>query len=100
MRLAGPVTLKTIFDLQQAARTDAQESTIIDLARVPYADSAGLGAILGVMASCQRHGKSFAVAGASERIKTLFRITRIEGLLHSTATVDEALKNLPNVDGV
>ena len=92
IRLAGPLTLNTVFDFQQLSRTDAAESVILDLSGVPYADSAGLGALIGLMASCQRHGKGFGVTGTTDRVRTLFRLTRIEGLVRAFATVDEAVK--------
>jgi anti-sigma B factor antagonist len=94
IKLAGPLTLNTVSDFQQLSRTDAAESVILDLSRVPYADSAGLGALIGLMASCQRHGKGFGVTGTTDRVKTLFRLTRIEGMIRTFTTVDEAVKTL------
>jgi anti-anti-sigma factor len=92
--LAGPLTLKTLFEFQQKAREDSDHAIILDLGGVPYADSAGLGAMLGVLASCQRQGKEFAVASPGERIQTLFRLTRVDGLVHAHKTVDEAVQDM------
>lgn len=96
LRLKGPLTLKTLFEFQQVARGGSEGSVVLDLAGVPYADSAGLGAMLGVMASCQRQGKAFAVAAAGDRIQTLFRLTRVDGLVHSHPTVEAAVKDVQN----
>lgn len=94
IRIAGPLTLKTLYEFQERSREGAEDSVVLDLGGVPYADSAGLGAMLGVLASCQRQGKGFAVAAAGERIKGLFRLTRVEGLVNSFDTVGEAVQYL------
>jgi anti-anti-sigma regulatory factor len=52
LRLSGPLTLADLFKFQHSARAETQGSILIDLAGVPYMDSAGLGAVLRVMASC------------------------------------------------
>lgn len=87
--LRGPVTLETLFDLQNTLR---QEHTdlIIDLSQVPYMDSAGLGAILTAYASCQRNGKKFALAGISSRVMVLLEVTKVNTLLPIFGTVAEA----------
>jgi anti-anti-sigma factor len=57
-------------------------------------DSAGLGSILGLFASAQRKQIGFAVAGASERIVTLFKVTHVEDVLPSYLTVTDAETSL------
>ena len=90
LRLTGPLTMRTLFDLQDTARSRAADSIVIDLAGVPYIDSAGLGAMLGVMASCQRQGKGFAACGVSDRVKTLFEMTRVDSLVPLFDTAERA----------
>jgi anti-anti-sigma factor len=81
MRINGPLTLKTLFDFQEASRKDAGKSIIVDLNGVPYMDSAGLGSVISLYASCERNNRGFAVIGVSERIRTLFEVTHVDGLL-------------------
>lgn len=90
IRLSGPLTLRTLFDFQDAARKETSAPLIVDLTEVPYIDSAGLGSILGVFASCQRAARRFAVAGAGERLQTLFEITHVQDVLPIFETVDGA----------
>ena len=87
--LRGPVTLETLFDLQNTLR---QEHTdlIIDLSGVPYMDSAGLGALLTAYASCQRNGKKFALTGISSRVMVLLEVTKINTLLPIFDTIADA----------
>jgi anti-sigma B factor antagonist len=81
MKLAGPLTLKTLFDFQHASREQTSHSIIMDISAVPYMDSAGLGSLISVFASCQRTSRGFAIIGISDRIRTLFEVTHCDGLL-------------------
>jgi anti-sigma B factor antagonist len=94
LKLTGPFTLKHVFDFQTAVRQDLAPLTIIDLTAVPYMDSAALGSILGVHVSCQRHGVQYALAGASDRLKTMLKVAGVNGLVVSRASVAEAEGNL------
>ncbi len=90
LRLRGVLTLLTLFDFQKTVRGETAGPMILDLAELQYMDSAGLGAILGAFASCQRHNRAFGVTGASERIKTLFQVTHVDTVLPSYATLEDA----------
>src|SRR5579871_219994 len=90
LRLEGPLTLHTLFDFQDLARKQASPALILDMSGVPYMDSAGLGSVLGVLASCQRHNRGFGVTGVSERIKTLFTVGRVDGLIPTFDSVAAA----------
>ncbi len=94
LHLEGPLTLRTIFDFQATARQEGAAPLIIDITAVPYMDSAGLGAILGLFASAQRKNVGFAVAGASDRIHTLFQVTHVDGVLPNFLTVADAEASL------
>ena len=93
-RLTGPLTLGCVFEFQDLARSDHDAAIVIDLSGVPYMDSAGLGAILGIMASCQRKHHGFGITGATERIQTLFTVTGVAGLIPSFDSVELAERQL------
>src|SRR5580658_4490474 len=76
IKLSGPVTLRTLFEFQEAGKP-----VIVDIAQVPYMDSAGLGAVISIFASCQRTSRGFAIIGVTERIRTLFQVTHCDGML-------------------
>ena len=93
-QLTGPLILNTLFEFQDLARADTESAIVIELSGVPYMDSAGLGAILGVLASCQRKGRGFGIVGASDRIETLFRVTHVDGLIPTFDSVETAKRQL------
>jgi anti-sigma B factor antagonist len=93
LTLTGPLTLSTLFDLQEALRTDPQPKTILNLAGVPYIDSAGLGALLSFHASCQRTGRKYALAEIPPRVLTMFAASKVDALVNISTTVDDAVKS-------
>ncbi len=94
IRLAGPLTMSSLFEFQAATRAAADSAVVIDLSGVPYMDSAGLGAVLGILASCQRKGRGFGITGATERLQTLFTVSGVDGLIPTFASVELAERQL------
>lgn len=90
IKLSGPLTLRTLFEFQEAARKHAEHPLVVDLAAVPYIDSAGLGALIGLFASCQRTNQKFAIASVPERVQVLFEMTGVKGMLPCFASVEDA----------
>jgi anti-sigma B factor antagonist len=87
--LRGPLTLRTLFEFQEAARRHTGP-LVIDAAGIPYMDSAGLGALIGIFASCQRTGQKFAISNIPERVQVLFEMTGVKDLLPCFASIDAA----------
>jgi len=79
--LKGPLTIGTMFNFQSDLRKESTHSLVVDLTGVEYMDSAGLGCLLGGMASCQRSHRGFALAGVSERVLMVFTVTGVENLV-------------------
>jgi anti-sigma B factor antagonist len=63
---------------------------IVDAERIPYMDSAGLGAIIGIFATCQRTGQKFAISSVPERVQVLFEMTGVQGMLPCFPSIEEA----------
>ncbi|HUA84016.1 MAG TPA: STAS domain-containing protein [Bryobacteraceae bacterium] len=94
LKLSGPLTLATLFDFQTISRRETTAPVIVDLSGVPYMDSAGLGSLISLWASCQRTKRGFGIIGTSDRIRTLFEVTHCDGLLpcyESLAAADKAI---------
>jgi anti-anti-sigma factor len=89
-KLIGPLTIQTLFDFQHLVREETTKAIIVDLSNVAYMDSAGLGCLVSAFTSCQRSERGFAITGAGERIRTLFAVTRVEGLLPCFDSVQAA----------
>src|ERR1019366_980696 len=90
LRLSSPLTVKTLFILQQNLREIGSVDTVIDVSEVPYIDSAGLGTILSHWAHTQRSGHKFALTGTSPRIDVLLEITKVNTVLPMFKTAEDA----------
>lgn len=90
LRLKGPLTLSTLFSLQERLREIPDSDTVIDVSETPYIDSAGLGTILSHWSHTQRHGRKFALTGVSPRIAVLLEITKVNTVLPMFGTAEEA----------
>jgi anti-anti-sigma factor len=90
LKVNGPLVISNFFDFQQAAREDKSPLLIIDLAGVPYMDSAALGSILGIHVSCGRKQTKYALINVAPRIETMFNISGVRDTLVMFATLAEA----------
>jgi anti-sigma B factor antagonist len=92
--LKGPLTAENQASLQNAVRRENADTIILDLAEVPYVDSAGLGSLVSACISRQKAGQRVALSGVNERVLKLFQITRVEPLFLMFPTLEDALDGL------
>jgi anti-anti-sigma factor len=90
LRLKGPLTLSTAALLQEKLEEVPNFDTVIDVTEVRYVDSAGLGALLGHWSRSQRSGHKFALTGVNPRVSMLLQIARVNTLLPTFNTAEEA----------
>lgn len=94
LHLSGPLTLQTLFEFQTCFRAQQAPITIVDLAEVPYSDSAGLGALIDAYVSCQKGGRSLGLAALNDRILSMMRMTRVDQVFQIFQTLTEAETHL------
>ena len=90
IRVNGPLTMTSLIDFQTAVRGEKSPVLILDLSQVSYIDSAGLGSVVNAHISCVNAGRHLAVVGVSDRVRTLFKIARLENVLAFFPTMDAA----------
>ncbi len=90
LELNGPVTLRTLFEFQDAIRAANPGNLILDFTGVEYMDSAGLGAVLEAHVTYQRRGKHLFLVGLSSRIETLLEVTHTDQILIRKASMEDA----------
>ncbi|MCU1318568.1 MAG: hypothetical protein JWP98_86 [Edaphobacter sp.] len=94
LKLDGPLTLSTMFALQDELRTMKPEALVVDLSGSPYMDSAGLGLIMNYYVSAEHNGRKLLLAATSERIQALLEMTKVDGVMKSFRAVEEAEASL------
>jgi anti-anti-sigma factor len=93
LTLDGPFTLGNMFQLQAEMRTLTPECLIMDLAGVPYMDSAGLGVIMNYFVAAGNNRRKFIVTGVNERVLALLEMTKVDAILQIRDSVDAAQAN-------
>ena len=69
---------------------EGQHELVLDLSRVDFIDSSGIGAIVGILKYLGRRG-SFAIAGLSKKAEQVFRLTKMDKVFRLYPSVDDAL---------
>jgi anti-anti-sigma factor len=91
LRVTGPLTLRNLFDFQGEVRGFVTPPvTIVDLAGVPYMDSAGMGALINYHVHCEKLGKKMIVSGISSRVMELFKMTKVDTVIAQAESVEAA----------
>jgi anti-sigma B factor antagonist len=78
LTLNGPLVLTTMFEFQALVRADQSQTLMLDFTNVPYADSAGIGALVGAYVTRQRSKRRLALVGVSNRVRDALKVTRVE----------------------
>jgi anti-sigma B factor antagonist len=91
LTLVGPLVISHLFQFQTSLRAQTSSVIVLDLTGVPYMDSSGLGAILNGYVSAQKNGRRLVIAGLNSRVRALFELTKVDSVLKSYATREEAI---------
>lgn len=90
LTLTGPLVLTTMFEFQSTVRADQSQLLILDFTNVPYADSAGIGALVGAYVTRQHSKRRLALVGVVERVRHALGVTRVEELFRFFDSVSAA----------
>ena len=76
-----------------AAIAAGQRKLIVDLSKVGFVDSAGLGSLIGAMRAARQAGGDLRIANPSEQSRMLLSLTSLDQVLTISPTVEEALRD-------
>ncbi|MBN1559751.1 STAS domain-containing protein [candidate division KSB1 bacterium] len=68
------------------------KKVIIDLGKVSWMNSTGLGALMSSLTTMRNANGDLKIARATEKVKSLFMVTKLITIFDSHDTVEEALK--------
>ena len=66
---------------------------VVDLGKVNWMNSSGLGILIGALTTIRNNKGELKLANVTERIKSLFIITKLITVFESFESVDEAVKS-------
>lgn len=94
VRLRGEIDLHTCPDLRAALQRLMEEGKyriVLDMAEVPYLDSAALGVLVDAVRRARENGGGLYLAQVMTFVRRAFEITRLIRIFPVYATVEEAV---------
>jgi len=90
----GPVTLNNIFHIKDHLKQAQAPVMILDLTKVNYMDSAGIGVLVNAHVSTENHGAKMGLVGVGARPKAVMEVTRVINVFHIYDSIADAEKAL------
>jgi len=94
VEMAGEINLAHSNQLQDDLTeviAKQPQRVVLDLAGVTYMDSSGIASLVKMLSRTRAIGASLHLAAMSDRVRSLFEITRLDDVFHIHATCEEAL---------
>jgi anti-sigma B factor antagonist len=88
--MGGPETI-SVHDKVKELVDKGKKNVIIDLSRVAWMNSSGLGTMMGCLTSLRNANGELKLCGVTEKVKSLFMITKLITIFETYETAKEAL---------
>ena len=88
--MGGPETNEVQTKIKSLL-TDDIKKVVVDLAKVKWMNSSGLGVLMGSLTSTRNAGGDLRIANATEKVQSLLMITQLLTIFKTYESVDRAL---------
>lgn len=88
--MGGPETIAIHEEVKKLISQD-KKKVVIDLGKVKWMNSSGLGTLMGCLTSLKNADGELKLCGATEKVKSLFIITKLITLFETYNDADEAV---------
>lgn len=88
--MGGPETMAVHDKVKELVGNDVSK-IVIDLAKVKWMNSSGLGALMGSLTTARNAGGNVKLANVTEKVKSLFMITKLITIFETFDGVDDAV---------
>ena len=89
--MGGPETI-SVHDKVKDLIQEEKKKVVIDLSRVKWMNSSGLGTMMGCLTSLKNSQGDLKLSGVTEKVKSLFMITKLITLFETYDSNEEAAK--------
>lgn len=86
------VALGNIFDFRPGPGDESPKLHIFDITAVPQMDSSALGMIVSHYISCRGKGVRVVAVGPNPNVIQLFKFTKVDTLIPTASTLEDALR--------
>ena len=76
----GEINISTSPELRKMFEKEPRKKIVIDFEKVVYIDSSGLATLVEMLKRARTQGGSLGLAGMSDKVKSLFEITKLDKL--------------------
>ncbi len=90
----GEINISTSPELKKKFENQFSKKVVVDLLKVAYIDSSGLATLVEVLKKTKTQGGSLGLSGLSDKVKSLFEITKLDKLFQVSGTQDEAVNRI------
>jgi anti-anti-sigma factor len=92
--VAGDVDLSRSLAFQQSLLAVLDKHplmVVVNLEKVPYMDSSGVASLVKLLSRARKQKVSLRLAGLTKRVRSIFEITRLDGVFEIYPSEQEAL---------
>lgn len=90
----GEINISSSPDLKKSFEKISATKIVINMAKVAYVDSSGLATLVELLKRLKMKGGSLALTHLSDKVRSLFEITKLDKLFGIFPTDDSALKGV------
>ena len=90
-KLMGGDETKEVHENVKSLLADGLKKLVIDLSKVKWLNSQGLGTLISCLTSVRNAEGQLKIAGATEKVNSLFMITKLITVFDSYETTDRAI---------
>ena len=90
----GEINISTSPDLKKQYEKQPAKKLVIDMEKVSYIDSSGLATLVEMLKKTKAQGGSLGLSGLSEKVKSLFEITKLDKLFSIFSNQQEAVQRV------
>lgn len=93
-QINGEINISTSPELRKLFEKDLKKKIVIDFEKVTYIDSSGLATLVEVLKKTKTQGGSLGLAGMSDKVKSLFEITKLDKLFNIYPSQKDAVSSV------
>lgn len=90
----GEINISTSPDLKKQFEKQPAKKVVVNLEKVTYIDSSGLATLVEMLKKTRSQGGALGLAGMSDKVKSLFEITKLDKLFTICKSQDEAVSKV------
>lgn len=91
LQVSGEINISTSPELRKAFEKNTSKKVVVDLEKVSYIDSSGLATLVEMLKKMRSQGGSLGLSGMTDKVRSLFEITKLDKLFLVYKTQAEAV---------